>query len=96
MFRASKQLFGTSIVTVTNTKIVTQSTTMSVTCAKLVNVTGTCRRRRGMWAEEPIVISFDEDVDRNVQILFTPVLEYLHNSFIDYADFKNLNFNTIF
>ena len=67
-------MFGTSTVTVTNTFTVTQSTTMSVTCAQLVNVTGTCRQRRGMpsWAEEPIVISFDEDVDREVEILFTP------------------------
>ncbi|XP_046642694.1 uncharacterized protein LOC124327741 [Daphnia pulicaria] len=32
-------------------------------CAKLVNVTGACRLRRGMWVDDPIVLSFDDDMD---------------------------------
>ena len=42
-------------------------------CAKLVNVTGACERRRGLWKEEPIVISFDEDADEAAKILFTSI-----------------------
>ena len=60
------------------------SSTVIFTCAKLVNVTGPCSRRRGMWAEEPIVVSFDDDVDRAVQILFTPVLRYCSKLLIHY------------
>ena len=32
-------------------------------CAQLVNVTGPCRLRRGMWVDDPIVLSFDEEMD---------------------------------
>ncbi|EFX82073.1 hypothetical protein DAPPUDRAFT_101458 [Daphnia pulex] len=32
-------------------------------CAKLVNVTGACRIRRGLWVDDPIVLSFDDDMD---------------------------------
>ena len=60
------------------------SSTVIFTCAKLVNVTGLCSRRRGIWAEEPIVVSFDDDVDRAVQILFTPVLRYCSKLLIHY------------
>jgi hypothetical protein len=66
---------STATTTVTNMFTITQTTKLSVTCAKLVNVTGACRRRRGMWQEEPIIISFDDNVDQSVQFLYTPVLE---------------------
>ena len=48
---------------------------MQAVCAKLVNVTGSCSRLRGKWKEDQIIISFDQDVDEAVQILYTPVLE---------------------
>ena len=73
--RAERQLFGSTTVTVTNTMTITSSTKTSVTCAKLVNVTGACRRRRGMYKEEPIFISFNDDIDRALQIQFTAPLE---------------------
>jgi hypothetical protein len=54
----AKQLFGTTTVTVTSAVTITSSTKTSVTCAKLVNVTGACRRRRrGMLKEKPVIIS---------------------------------------
>ena len=65
----------TATATVTNMLTITQTTQLRVTCAKLVNVTGACRRRRGMWEEPPIIISFDDNVDQSVQFLYTPVLE---------------------
>ena len=40
-------------------------------CARTVNVSGACRRRRGRWMEEPVVLTFDDDttlfVDRVMQ-----------------------------
>ena len=63
-------------MTETSYVTITQTATGRVTCAKLVNVTGPCRRRRGIWIEEPIVISFDDDVDAAAQFLFSsPVFE---------------------
>ncbi|KAI9553302.1 hypothetical protein GHT06_021200 [Daphnia sinensis] len=53
-------------------QLVTNTTTVNIACAKLVNVTGPCRRRRGLWAEEPIVLSFDEETEKLTDILFTP------------------------
>ncbi len=47
--------------TSTITALVTSSTVGL--CAKLVNVTGACRLRRGMWVDDPIVLSFDDDMD---------------------------------
>ncbi|XP_057378566.1 uncharacterized protein LOC130700535 [Daphnia carinata] len=64
--RATRQL---SFVT---RQLVANSTTVNIACAKLVNVTGPCRRRRGLWAEEPIVLSFDEETEKLTEILFTP------------------------
>ena len=67
VFRASR----TSTVTVKSLLTITESTRVSVTCAKMVNITGYCRRRRGMWQQEPIVIFFDEDADQAVQVMPT-------------------------
>lgn len=53
--------------------MVTKSTTVIVACAKIVNVTGPCRRRRGYWKEDPIVLTFDEETEKLTEILFTPV-----------------------
>lgn len=58
--------------TVTSTSFVTETVTINVNvntqCAQLVNVTGACRRRRGMFDDEqPVVIILDdglEDVER--------------------------------
>ena len=52
-----------SIVTRTSTvNALVVSTTVGL-CAKLVNVTGPCRLRRGLWVDDPVVLSFDDDVD---------------------------------
>ena len=53
--------FSTRTETTTVTTVVT-STTIGL-CAQLVNVTGPCRLRRGLWVEDPIVLSFDDDMD---------------------------------
>ncbi len=54
-----------TFTTRTETSTVTSTSTVSTVglCAKLVNVTGACRLRRGLWVEEPIVMSFDDDMD---------------------------------
>lgn len=35
----------------------------STVCAKLVNVTAACRRRKGLLIDEPIILTFDEDME---------------------------------
>ena len=35
----------------------------STVCAKLVNVTAACRRRKGFLIDEPIILTFDDDMD---------------------------------
>lgn len=45
-------------------------------CAKLVNVTGECRIRRGRRVEDPVVLTFDDETERMVDVLYTPVLKY--------------------
>jgi len=60
------------------TKTTTVTTTLNVTsstvglCAKLVNVTGACRRRKGLWIDEPQVLTFDEDIDDAVDSALLP------------------------
>lgn len=51
--------------TVTATSTLTDTVTSSTIglCASLVNVTGACRLRRGLWVEDPIVLTFDDDMD---------------------------------
>jgi hypothetical protein len=56
--------------TSTTTLIVTSST-VSV-CAQLVNVTGACRRRKGLLVDEPLVLSFDDEIDDAVDVAFSP------------------------
>ena len=63
-----RQFITTSIISVT-----TQSTSTAV-CVKLVNVTGACLRRRGAWVEEPIVLTFDDELEDQVDILYSPVI----------------------
>jgi hypothetical protein len=53
--------FSTRTQTSTETSTITLSTIGL--CAQLVNVTGACRRRRGVWIEDPIILSFDDDMD---------------------------------
>ena len=53
--------FSTRTETSTETSTITSSTVGL--CAQLVNVTGACRRRRGVWVEDPIILSFDDDMD---------------------------------
>ena len=62
--RASRQLDFTTTITL--------SSTVSIACAKIVNVTGSCRRRRGHWEEDPIVLTFDEETEKLTESLFTP------------------------
>ncbi|KAK4026694.1 Uncharacterized protein APZ42_017355 [Daphnia magna] len=64
VFMKKKRPF-VSFSTVTQTSTVTALITSSTVglCAKLVNVTGPCRLRRGLWEEDPIVLSFEDDMD---------------------------------
>ena len=54
-------LWPVRTVTQTSTASVTQSTSKVLICAKLVNVSGPCRRRRFNWEEEPIILTFDDE-----------------------------------
>lgn len=70
-----KGLRQATTVTSTATEFVTVSTT-SVTvitdvCAKLVNATTACRRRKGLPIEEPVVMVFNEGLD-DVENFFSP------------------------
>ncbi|XP_057376756.1 uncharacterized protein LOC130697990 [Daphnia carinata] len=64
VFMKKKRPF-VSFSTVTQTSTVIALITSSTVglCAKLVNVTGPCRLRRGLWEEDPIVLSFEDDMD---------------------------------
>jgi len=72
VFMKKKRPF-VSFSTVTQTSTVTALVTSSTVglCAKLVNVTGPCRLRRGMWVDDPIVLSFDDDMD-SIDEAFSP------------------------
>lgn len=35
-------------------------------CAKLVNVTGECRRRRDFQFEQPEILTFDDDIEESI------------------------------
>lgn len=37
-----------------------------IVCAKLVNVTGGCRRYRGFLIDDPIILTFDEELDDSI------------------------------
>jgi hypothetical protein len=43
-------------------------------CAKLVNVTGACRRSRGFLIDEPVVLTFDEELNEPVDKTLDSVL----------------------
>ena len=63
-------------VTVTSTDSITTTVVVSVTnpvvCAQLINVTGSCRRRRGIIASEaPVVMILDEGLE-DVEEYFNP------------------------
>jgi hypothetical protein len=62
--------------TVTQTVTATGTTTVSSSCAKLVNVTAKCRRRRdGKWVEgyEPVVLTFDDSIEVDQYLNPSPV-----------------------
>lgn len=62
-----------TFITRTETSTVTEVATAPTVglCAKLVNVTGACRLRRGLWVEDPIVLTFDDGMD-NIDGLLSP------------------------
>ena len=62
-----------TVTTTTETSILISTSTISAVglCAKLVNVTGPCRLRRGMWVEEPVVMTFDDGMD-DIDSAFSP------------------------
>ena len=71
---AALKLFEYSFATVSTSTVTTTSTFVTLTrrasyCAKLVNVTAVCRRKRGMWIDEPEVMTFDGDSDFIDEIL---------------------------
>ena len=50
-------------------------------CAKLVNVTSACRRSsRGIFIDEPIILTFDEELEETIDEAFHRVL--LHPQFV--------------
>jgi len=66
---------SSTALTTTETFTQTVQVTTVVVCAKLVNVTGSCRLRRGMWLESPEILTFNEEThDTLLDSLFTPVL----------------------
>lgn len=74
MERSARQVSViTSTITEIKTKTITKKTTIGVACAKLVNISGPCRRQRGHWVEEPIVLTFDDITEKLTEILYTPV-----------------------
>ena len=64
-----------NIISIISTTTTTTTVSTSTICAKLVNVTGACVRVRNTWVNEPIVLSFDEDVDEIDKLFLPPSLE---------------------
>ena len=48
-------------------------------CAKLVNVTGACRRYRGFLIDDPTLLTFDEELDESIDF---PFHQALHPKFM--------------
>ena len=74
----NRQFGPAATLTITEFRTVTETITTSTSsvCGKLVNVTGACRRRRGVWLDEPIVMIFDEGLDYVDEMLSpTPTLK---------------------
>ena len=63
LFSVQSQRVVTRTMTVTETSTEVRMSTTRMLCAKMVNATGFCRRRRGKWLVEPLVLTFDEDMD---------------------------------
>jgi len=61
----TRQLFAAAV---TETTVVTST----LPCAQLLNVTGVCRRRRGIPDEEPVILSFDDFFDDDNLFAPTP------------------------
>ncbi|XP_057372584.1 uncharacterized protein LOC130693450 [Daphnia carinata] len=70
----NRSLISVPTVTLSSSTTVTQTDTISTVCAKLVNVTGPCLRRRGAWVEEPIVLSFHGEFDDKFDLMYSSVL----------------------
>ena len=71
---AALKFFKYPLAVVSTSTVTTTSTFVTLTrrasyCAKLVNVTAVCRRKRGMWIDEPEVMSFDGDSESIDEIL---------------------------
>jgi len=74
--KKKNNLFVTYTTTTSmSTSFVSSTTEVTGICAKLVNVTGACRRRRGQWVDEPIVMSFDDNMDM-LDSAFSPSKTY--------------------
>ena len=73
----------TSTTTITSWKWVTLTTSTNTddVCAKLINVTQPCRRRRGKWVEEPVILTFDEDMDKIDALLIPSETQRYSNYF---------------
>ncbi len=73
VFLKKKHPFVT-LSTMTKTSTVTAVITSSTVglCAQLVNVTGPCRLRKGLWVDEPIVLSFDDEIDDSIDGPLSP------------------------
>ena len=58
----------TQVTTTTETVVVTRAFP-STLCAKLVNVTGSCATLRGGVMEQPVVLTFEDDMDEADELM---------------------------
>lgn len=82
------------VSTVTRTSIATALITSSTVglCAQLVNVTGPCRIHRGFRMEDPIVLSFDDEMD-SIDSILSPSKTFRYRSHSVFCLFLSLNFS---
>ncbi|XP_057368943.1 uncharacterized protein LOC130690006 [Daphnia carinata] len=73
---AQRTVIRTQIVTVFSSEIVSRN----FACAKLVNVTGQCRRGRGgLLIDVPVILTFDDEVEDSMDDAFNRML---HQQFL--------------
>ena len=73
----ARQRINTVTTTVLTTELTTTTRTINTVCAKFVNVTGPCRKKRGRWLDEPEILVFDEQLHDQVEQLFDPTFVHL-------------------
>ena len=65
--------FGQTVTVTTITQVhFTSTVTVHAICAVPVNVTGTCRQRRGKFVDGPEYLTFNDDISDEVDRLISP------------------------